>query len=110
MTTCNRIIYEPYQTGRKKFFQHIKSLHRDSKEISILEKDGKAYSTDFAKANILNEYFYLVFTEDKSTALPYMGNILYPDMPTIEVVTGGIAKLLSEIDPYKAMGPDEIPL
>jgi len=35
-----------------------------------------------------------------------MENILYP---AIEVDTGGIAKLFSEIDPYKAMGPDEIP-
>jgi len=33
-------------------------------------------------------------------------HILYPVMPTIEVDTGGIAK---EIDPCKAMGPDEIP-
>jgi len=38
-----------------------------------------------------------------------MGNIHYPVMPAIEVDTGGIAKLLFEIDPYKAMGPDEIP-
>ena len=38
-----------------------------------------------------------------------MGKILYPDMPTIDVDTGGIAKLLSEIYPYKAMGLDEIP-
>ena len=68
----------------------------------------RLYSTDFAKANVLNEYFYSVFTQDKSTAvtaLPDMGNILYPDIPTIEVDTGGIAKL-SEIDPCKAMGPN----
>jgi len=106
----HRIIYEPYQTGRKKkFFQHIKSLRRDSKEIPTLEKDGKAYSTDFAKANVLNQYFYSVFTQDDSTTPPEMGNILYPDMSTIEVDTAGIAKLLLEIDPYKATGPDKIP-
>jgi len=30
-------------------------------------------------------------------------------MSTVEVEMAGIAKLLSEIDPYKAMGPDGIP-
>ena len=106
----HKIIYEPYQNGRKKkFFQHIKSLRRESKEIPTLEKDGRECSTDFAKANILNEYFYSVFIQDDDSALPNMGNILYPDMPTIEIETSGIVKLLSEIDPYKATGPDGIP-
>jgi len=50
-----------------------------------------------------------VFTQDESTTPPEMGNILYPDMPTIEVDTVGIAKLLLEIDTYKATGPDKMP-
>ena len=51
-------MYEPYQKGsKKKFFQHIKSLCGDFKEIPVLEKDGKVYSIDFSKANVLNEYF-----------------------------------------------------
>ena len=57
----------------------------------------------------MNQYFYSVFTQDESTTPPEMGNILYPDMSTIEVDTAGIAKLLLEIDPYKATGPDKIP-
>ena len=51
---------------------------------------------------------YLVFTQGEGTALSERGNILYPAMPTIEVDAAGIAKLLLEIDPYKAMGPDKI--
>jgi len=72
------------------------SISRDSKEIPVLEKDGKVYSTDFSKPNVLNEYFYLVFTQDDDSILPDMGNILYPDMPAVEVETAGISKLLRE--------------
>ena len=75
----------------------------------MLEKEGKTNSTDLAKANILNEYFYSVFTQDNNATLPDMVNAQYPDMPAIQVDTAGIAKLLGEIDPYKAMGPDGIP-
>ena len=106
----HQMIYDSYQSGRKKkFFQHVKSLRRDPGGIPMLEKEGKMYSTDLAKANILNEYFYSVFTQDNNAILPDMGNAQYPDMPAIQVDTAGIAKLLGEIDPYKAMGPDGIP-
>ena len=106
----HQMIYDSYQSGRKKkFFQHVKSLRRDPGGIPMLEKEGKTYSTDLAKANILNEYFYSVFTQDNNAILPDMGNAQYPDMPAIQVDTAGIAKLLGEIDPYKAMGPDGIP-
>ena len=94
---------------KKKFFHHNKSFGRDSKEIPILEKDGREYSTDFTKANILIEYFYSVLIKDDDTTLPDMGNILNPDMPTVEIETAGIAKLLREIDPHKVMGPNELP-
>ena len=54
------------------------------------------------QANALNQYFYSVFIQDDDSVLPDMGNILYPDIPAVEVETAGISKLLSEIDPYKA--------
>ena len=98
----HQMIYDSYQSGRKKkFFQHVKSLRRDTGGIPMLEKEGKMYSTDLAKANILNEYFYSVFTQDNNAILPDMGNAQYPDMSAIQVDTAGIAKLLGEIDPYK---------
>ena len=50
-----------------------------------------------------------MFTQDNNAMLPDMVNAQYPDMPAIQVDTAGIAKLLGEIDPYKAMGPDGIP-
>ena len=102
-------IHNPYQNGRKKFFQHVKSLHRESAGIPILEKDGIMYSTDISKANILNEHFYSIFTKDHDTTLPEMPDIVYPAMSKIEINNEGIVQLLNDIDPFKAMGPDELP-
>ena len=48
------------------------------------------------QANALNQYFYSVFIQDDDSVLPDMGNILYPDMPAVEVETAGISKLLRE--------------
>ena len=40
--------------------------------------------------------------------MPVMGNSPHPDIPDIIVHTPGVAKLLSELKPHKASGPDEI--
>jgi len=99
--------HNPYQNGRKKKnFQHVKSLCRDSAGIPILEKDGIMYSTDISKVNVLNEHFYSIFTKDHDTTLPEMPNIIYQVMPNIN--NEGIVQLLNDIDPFKAMGPDEL--
>ena len=74
-----------------------------------MKEISKVYSTDFVKANALNKLLSLlsIYTRWKYCTTR-KGNVLYPDMPTIEVDAAGIAKLLLEIDPYKAMGPDKI--
>ena len=70
----HQMIYDPYQSGRKKkFFQHVKSLRRDPGGIPMLEKEGKMYST---KANILNEYFYSVII------MPYYQTWVMPSTQT----------------------------
>ena len=103
-------IYDRYHNGRKKkFFQHVKSLHRDPRGIPTLEKDSITYSTDISKANVLNEHFYSVFTKDDDAILPEMADTLYPTMSNIEINTEEIAQLLNNIDPFKATGPDGLP-
>ena len=70
-------IYDHYHNGRKKFFQHVKSLCRDPREIPTFEKDGITYCTDISKANVLNEHFYSVFTKDDDSILPEMAGTQY---------------------------------
>ena len=61
--------------------------------ISALKSTGFAYN-------------FLIFV---NILFVKSAEVQYPDMPAIQVDTAGIAKLLGEIDPYKAMGPDGIP-
>ena len=71
--------------------------------IPTLKKDGKLESENNLKAEILNDQFKSVFTQE-NPELPSN-----PIMPDIEVSVEGVTKLLRDINPNKASGPDEIP-
>ena len=87
----------------------MKSLRKDSCGIPTLVKDGVTYNTNLEKSNILNQHFYSVFTNDSSSLLPEMGQSPYPDVPLFDINVAGVAKLLQEVVPFKATGPDGIP-
>jgi len=94
--------------ARKKFFQHVKSLHRDPSGIPTLEKDGITYAANLSKANVLNDHFYSFFKDDNDTLLE-MADTPYPTIPNVEIHTTRIIQLLNGIDLFKAMGPDGLP-
>ena len=87
----------------------MKSLRVDRCEVPVLIKDEIKHTTNQAKANVLNYHFSSVFTHDGEAPLPYMGPSPYPSLPDIEINIAGVTKLLKEINPYKATGPDCIP-
>ena len=62
-----------------------------------------------AKCNILNQYFASVFTVDDSLSTAMSPTSLFPDIPAISVTLNGVIKLLQNLKPYKASGPDKIP-
>ena len=61
------------------------------------------------KAEALSQQYSSVFTREKPGAVPDKGNSLYPSMPAIEVTAAGVEKLLRDLNPKKAIGPDLIP-
>jgi len=69
-------------------------------------KDGLSYKD---KSNILNQHFYSVFNKESSSALPDMGPSLYPEMASFDISIAGVVKLLQEVDPFRAVGPEGIP-
>ena len=87
----------------------MKSLRVDHCEVPVLIKDEVKHTTNQAKANLLNHHFSSVFTHDGEAPLPYMGPSPYPSLPDIEINIAGVTKVLKEINPYKATGPDCIP-
>lgn len=61
------------------------------------------------KANVLNEQFQRAFSiESKSNPIPDKGKSTYPIMNNITISTQGVSKLLRQINPHKATGPDQI--
>ena len=92
----------------KRFWSYIKSLKVDTIGIPTLTKDNRLESDNKLKAEILNNQFKSVFTSE-NTNLPQEPNTNIPAMPDIIITTEGVAKLLHDLNPKKATGPDEVP-
>ena len=60
------------------------------------------------KAEILNNYFQSVYTREDVVNVPVSGTP-YPEMPQITVTPEGVKKLLMDLQPNKASGPDQLP-
>ena len=95
-------------------FKHSKS---DSKRVPPLKYQGDLITNAAGKATVLNSYFQSVFSSHVRLDLkqlcqnrcdrvfdhtPYRT----PSMPPISITTAGIAKLLDNLQPRKAAGPD----
>ena len=92
----------------KKLYTFIKSKKCDSSGVAPLKKDGITHVEAQAKAEILNEQFSSVFTQENNSPLPDLGDSPYPDSPSITVTVKGVLKLLQGLNPHKATGPDNI--
>ena len=93
----------------KNFWSFMKSLKNDSSGISSLRHNGVLISENSHKAEALNYQFKSVFTEeDINATMPNLGEG-FPSMPNIDISVNGIEKLLTDLNPNKATGPDNIP-
>jgi len=93
----------------KRFWGFIKSRRCDNNGVAPLRgQDGLTYSDPKTKADILNKQFSSVFTQEPQDIMPDLGESPYPTMPDIIIHTGGVIKLLRNIKPHKAAGPDNI--
>ena len=63
----------------------------------------------YKAAEILNQQFSLVFTRDDDSSTPLKGNSPYPAMSDIQINKKGVQKLLKDLNPHKAKGPDGVP-
>ena len=68
------------------------------------------YSYPIQRANILSRQFISVIADDTNTSLPNLGPSQYPSMEDITVSCEGVVKLLKNLRPHKAAGPDDIHL
>ena len=92
----------------KPFWRYVKGLRKDSINISTLNTPNGIVTTGIDKANALNKHFQTVFTKENTTNIPSINSATSPQIAPIQINTQGIAKLLSELNPQKAPGPDGI--
>ena len=97
------------EVNLKKFWSFIKSKKKENSEVVPLMKNGTVHSDSQAKADILNMQFSTVFTIGNASNAPSLGVSTYSELPHITVSVAGVRKLLEDIKPHKATGPDGIP-
>jgi hypothetical protein len=93
-----------------KLWSYIKSKGQEFIGVAPLKnQQGFLKSDNQSKANILNEQFKSVFTNENHTNFPDKGPSSFPSMTNINITEHGVYKLLTNQKPHKATGPDEVP-
>ena len=94
----------------RKFWRYIKNQKRDNCGISPLTSNGQVHEDSKGKAEVLNSQFQSVFTNEDTSRMPKLPHKdRLPSIEELQVSTKGIQKLLADINPKKASGPDEVP-
>jgi hypothetical protein len=91
----------------KKFFNFIKSTKCERTNVALREEFLHHDAT--TKANIFNQQFASVFTEEDMDNLPDLGISPTPKMNKITINKEGAHNLLQHLKPKKATGPDDLP-
>ncbi|KAK3104735.1 hypothetical protein FSP39_008956 [Pinctada imbricata] len=93
----------------KKFWSFIKGKKQEASGVAPLRNtDGLINSDPQSKANILNIQFQSVFTREDTSSAPDKGPSPFPSLDRIRITPKGIQKLLGNLQPHKATGPDYI--
>ena len=102
---------EDYSKNKnKKLWTFIKHRKTDSIDIAPLKENGLLKDTSTEKAEILNTQFSSVFTTDDPSDFPdqtpWHEDLRHPEIADIQISEDGVEKLLKDLNPHKAMGPD----
>ena len=93
----------------KPFWNFVKARRRDNVGVSPLKVNGRLFSNPENKVEILLKQFKSAFSSDNDNPPPNTKATNAPPIQPIKISSQGIAKLLSDLQPHKAPGPDCIP-
>ncbi|KAI8486316.1 DTW domain-containing protein 2 [Branchiostoma belcheri] len=93
----------------KAFWNYIKSIRQDSTGTAAIRHQGVLTADPKEKAEALGEQFESVFTKEDTNIIPTLGEPSVPTIPELKVSAEGVAKLLTNLNPNKATGPDGLP-
>jgi len=107
----NSVLVQGLEEGdQKSFWRYVHSQRQDNQGVSALTRGPQLYSDALTKARLLSEQFSSVFTKDTpETAEIRLQGPQYPPLEKLVVTEVGVCKLLKNLNPGKASGPDEIP-
>ena len=93
----------------KAFFAHVNSRKPVKNTIGPLkDKTGSIISSDEGMANILNEYFTSVYTEEDTSEIPIVPIVYRGNNPLrkIEITVDKVKMKLKKLNSNKSAGPD----
>ena len=106
----NKIEKQLDEGNNKPFWKYIKAKRQDNIGVAGIKHEGMLHQDSKMKAELLNRQFQSVFTkENENEPLPPIKERTYPCMPEIVIKTDGVEKLLRNLSPHKASGPDSLP-
>ena len=107
---------EHEHSGMKHFWTYIKHKRSDNCGVSSLKHEGKLHADPIEKANLLNKQNQSAFStrvliskqefDDKHIMPEKQKNS--PEIDNIDIPLNGVVKLLKDLSPYKAPGPDNL--
>ena len=99
-----------YKDNSKTFWSYIKCKGQEWIGVAPLKNKMRFLQNDNkSKTEILNEQFQSVFTKENLNNFPNKGKSPYSTMEDIKINSKGVDKLLKNLKPHKATGPDSIP-
>ena len=100
------------KTNPKAFWNYVSSKTKTKSkipDIKIPDTNDKT-TNDQEKAEVFNKYFKEVFTNEDCNNIPKVNNkTLNSVLKDVVITEEKVLKLLKEMNPNKAAGPDEIP-
>ena len=96
------------ENNKKPLWHYIKSKRQDHTGVSTLRVNSTVISDSVSKVEALNQHFKSVFTIEETDNLPDKGISPYPALSNIEITVPGIYNLLSNCNPHKSPGPDNV--
>ena len=100
---------EAIEENPKRFWSYIKQLNKEELGIADFEINGYIISDNKSKADMLNNQFLSVFTQEDLSNIPDIGYDRIPAIGSLSITINGVAKQLSLLKTNKASGPDAIP-
>jgi hypothetical protein len=103
-----------HKPNTRKLYSLIKYSKQETSAIPPLKYENKFPHDDVSKATALKRQFQPVFSPKSLLSLASLckmnpkHNQSLPSMPYIQIRAKGIEKLLNNLNPHKACGPDKI--